>query len=255
MKSLLDTRLAHRITLVQSLSLLTQNGVIQRHIDNHPLETNVGGLEAECERSAYAEYGYLSSVQKTERFGRALYRVLRAKEMASNFDPVTNRYQASNLIEKLTSLRQWADSHGVPYDFFAVEACRFLINRNNLVDPDAFMDSPELDDFMAEDVRAYVESRWAEPAARLEHPFEPSKWDLRFRARRRHSENQHQALRKLLDQRIADARATGCDAAVQLMRIVPDFMPEAEAVERFGPELVEATKHYRGNELTRLRFE
>jgi len=233
-----NIRFARRLSLVRALAYLTQTAEIQRLLDVHALPEQIRAQEGPCEASAYAEYGYLSSAQKTERFGRDVLQVLRAKEFAAHFDPVTRRYTPHELIEKLTKLRQWADTHGIPYDFFAIEAARHLINGNQLSNPEVLPDTPELDDLMREDVLEYVLHRWSDPSDRLHHPFEPQRWDLRFRSKCRRREPQHRALYALIERRVRDAQALGRDEVRELRSALPTFMDEAEAIERFGRELV-----------------
>jgi hypothetical protein len=208
---------------------------MQRRVDAAPLSEDLQKSEDGAYRSAFAKYGYMSSVEKTVEFTRALARVLRAKEKVGHIEPANHRYEAAALIAELTMARQSIDKLGLPYDLFAIEAIRYWVAQGR-------HDTPSLIELFLPDVIAYVRERWADPAIRSSYPWDVMAWDQRFRSGRRAATDQHRAMHEFIAQRVADAAAIGRDPAKALRPFLQLCMPEEEAVRRFGTELVEQAK-------------
>jgi hypothetical protein len=233
--NVLDFPFSRRLTLVKALSILATPSEMQRRVDAAPLSEDLQKSEEEARRSAFAKYGYMSSVEKTVEFTRALARVLRAKEKAGHIEPANHRYEAAVLIVELTMARQSIDKIGLPYDLFAIEAIRYWVAQRR-------HDTPSLVELFMPYVITYVLERWADPAIRSTYPWDVLAWDQRFRSGRRAATDQHRALHEFIAQRVADAVAMGRDPAKALRPFLQFGMPEQEAVRRFGTELVEKAK-------------
>ena len=194
--------------------------------------------EPAAAKTAFAAYGFMSAAEKTQAFMQALWRAISAQERAGRLAPV-QMSRGAKLLGVLAALRQEIDGMGIPYDFFAVESLHCFVNPH-LDEP---VDTPHVFIFATARVLEYVRARWSDPAIRLQYELRIEKWDRRFKSSRDRGSSQHIRMHDVIAQRMGDAEVRGMDASRVLRRYLGVFIPEGEAIRRFGEEMVSRATH------------
>lgn len=208
---------------------------VERRIAQDLLGHEIVDRDAVARTSAYPQHAYMTPFAATESFAKHLNRAL--SWLATNLGakaPDAGKYNpllASPVMFKdVWEVRRIADELGVPYWFYVEHAVRHWseLGRNRI---------PRASQLGSSQIAAHVLEQWADPAFRWHYPLFVG-WDERFYADNYTGDPIQQRALALIDQRVADAKATGRNPAAALANYLHVNITEDEAERRFGAELV-----------------
>ncbi len=200
--------------------------------------------EPELAASAYLPYAYMSAYERTQLF-YSLYR----KHYANKFERRTGRPPVG-MSERLSGVeggdftsfwraRQRADALGVPYDHFVIEMMRDA-------DDNGTRELPRPNQLCSDGKLPKLIERMDE--LRNAGRFDPfaGHFDPRFYAANHVGDVQQVAALDWMEQQINSTGPARKPALLHRFLQLQQVFPEAEAIRRFGQQLVDEAKAHRG---------
>ncbi|MCC8363616.1 hypothetical protein LK996_11105 [Lysobacter sp. A6] len=206
------------------------------------LSPEVMATDQQVRKACFPQYGYMSPFAATQVLAKELRRALgwyasNVGLKAPGYGTFNPLYSDPEMFEEVWQLRQVIDELGISYWFYIEYAVFYwATQRQKTTKRPNRMPRPK--QLAEDDVIHYVLEIWHDPAFRINVPIFGA-WDPRFGADMFEGDEQQVAARKLIDQRVADAKVLHRNPAHELHKFLGDVISEEDARERYGSAMVD----------------